>query len=90
MGGWRIKFIFLLIVYFAGFATAVYCLSPVSERAGLEDNERSFVYSILKSDEFAQSFNDGIHKCIDFSKTAANSAGKLIRDSYDNRFQTDG
>jgi hypothetical protein len=26
--GWRSKFIFLLIVYFAGFATAIYYLAP--------------------------------------------------------------
>jgi hypothetical protein len=26
--GWRSKFIFLMLVYFAGFATAIYCLAP--------------------------------------------------------------
>ena len=26
--GWRSKFIFLLVVYFAGFATAIYYLAP--------------------------------------------------------------
>jgi len=31
MGAWRSKFIFLLIVYFAGFATAIYILVPVPE-----------------------------------------------------------
>jgi hypothetical protein len=31
--GWRSKFIFLLIVYFAGFATAIYYLAP-SGRGG--------------------------------------------------------
>ncbi len=29
--GWKGKFIFLLIVYFAGFATAVYYLAPPGE-----------------------------------------------------------
>ncbi|HBG77306.1 MAG: hypothetical protein WC765_03925 [Phycisphaerae bacterium] len=26
--GWRTKFIFLLVIYFAGFATAIYYLAP--------------------------------------------------------------
>ena len=36
--GWRGKFLFLLIVYFAGFATAVYYLAP----SGRESNQSSF------------------------------------------------
>jgi hypothetical protein len=32
--GWRSKFIFLLVVYFAGFATAIYCLAPNGRAAG--------------------------------------------------------
>jgi hypothetical protein len=35
--GWRGKFLFLLIVYFAGFATAVYYLAP-SGRDGSQDS----------------------------------------------------
>jgi hypothetical protein len=33
MGHWRSKFLFGLIVYFGGFATAIYYLSPVSQDA---------------------------------------------------------
>jgi len=80
MRGWRIKFIFLLIVYFAGFATAIYTLAPVPEnKANTSANslfsrsktagEKSSVFSALKSDDFAKSFNSGIHKCIEFGKT---------------------
>ena len=86
MRGWRIKFVFLLVVYFAGFATAVYCLAPVPEnRAGQFYDEKSFVYSALKSDEFAKSFNTGMHKCIDFSKDAAGRAGEFIKQKLDER-----
>ena len=86
MRGWRIKFVFLLVVYFAGFATAVYCLAPVPEdRAGQSDDEKSFVYSAFKSDEFAKSFNTGMHKCIDFSKNAASRAGEFIKQKLDER-----
>lgn len=86
MRGWRIKFVFLLVVYFAGFATAVYCLAPVPEnRACRLHDEQSFVYSALKSDEFAKSFNTGMHKCIDFSKDAASRAGEFIKQKLDER-----
>ena len=43
--GWRGKFLFLLIVYFAGFATAVYYLAP----SGREGGQDSF-YSTKASD----------------------------------------
>ncbi len=91
MGGWRIKFIFLLIVYFAGFATAIYCLAPVPDSQVSQSCEESFVYSALKSDEFAQSFNTGMHKCLDFGKDAAWRVGKFIKQKYDDRqLNTDG
>ena len=86
MRGWRIKFVFLLVVYFAGFATAVYCLAPVPEnRACQLYDEKGFVYSAFKSDEFAKSFNTGMHKCIDFGKDAAGRAGEFIKQKLDER-----
>ena len=88
MRGWRGKFIFLLIVYFAGFATAIYCLVPVPENQIGQPCEKSFVNSVFKSDEFAQSFNTGMHKCIDFGKAAALRAGRFIKQKLDER-QTD-
>jgi hypothetical protein len=92
MRGWRIKFLFLLIVYFAGFATAVYCLAPVPEDQTCEsDDEKSFLDSALKSDDFAKSFNTGMHKCIDFGKNAASHTAKFIKQKLDERqLQTDG
>jgi len=83
MGGWKIKLIFLLIIYFAGFATAVYCLAPVPENQAERACEKSFVNSAFKSDEFAQSFNAGIHKCIDFAKDAARRASELLKQKPD-------
>jgi len=88
MCGWRSKLIFLLIVYFAGFATAIYCLAPVPEN---QASESGFVNSALKSDEFALSFNTGMHKCLDFGKNAARRAGGFLKQKLsDNRGQTDG
>ncbi len=70
---WKGKFIFLVIVYFTGFATAVYFLSPGPDGANEQSLVRanSFAGRELKSDEFMQSFNAGLHKCVGFGKTAA-------------------
>ena len=85
MGGWRSKIIFLLVVYFAGFATAIYCLAPVPENQANQGAEKSFVYSVFKSDEFAKSFNVGMHKCLDFGKDAAHRAGEFLKQKFDER-----
>ena len=88
MRGWRSKLIFLLIVYFAGFASAVYCLAPVPENQACQPGEKS---SVFKSDQFAQSFNAGMHKCLDFSKDATRRAAKFIKQKLDERqLKTDG
>jgi len=89
MRGWRIKFVFLLIVYFAGFATAIYTLAPVPENnaarrpslvARLTGHE-----SRITSQELAKSVNTGIHKCIDFGKDAAWRTAKLIKQKIDQK-----
>jgi len=90
MGAWRSKFIFLLVVYFAGFATAIYCLAPVPEDYACQSSERGFAYSALKSDEFAQSFNVRMHKCLDFGKDAVRRMKTFIKQKLDDRRQADG
>jgi hypothetical protein len=90
MGGWRSKLVFLLVVYFAGFATAIYCLAPVPQDRAAETPEKHALHSVLKSDEFAQSFNVRLHKCLDFSKDAAQRAGVFIKKKLDDRHRTDG
>lgn len=85
----RSKFIFLLIVYFAGFATAIYCLAPAPEGQNLQSGEKSFMNSVVKSDEFAHSFNCGLHKCIDFGRDAARRAGRFIKQKLNER-EADG
>jgi hypothetical protein len=85
MRTWRGKFVFLLIIYFAGFATAIYTLAPVPENQARQPREKSFTYSAFKSDEFAQSFNTGMHKCLDYGKDFAWRMGKFIKQKYDDR-----
>lgn len=83
--GWRSKIIFLLVVYFAGFATAIYCLAPVPENQTNQSGKKGFVHSVFKSDRFAQSFNTGLHKCVDFGKDAACRTGKFVKQKLDER-----
>jgi len=79
MGGWRSKFILLLIVYFLGFATAIYFLAPVSEDYAADCERSGFADSALKSNDFATSLNTGLHRCVDFAKVAAKDLGNFIK-----------
>jgi len=79
MRGWRSKLVFLLIVYFLGFTTAIYCLAPTPENKSCHRSERDLMFPVLKSDDFAESFNTGMHKCIDFSKDTAWRASEFIK-----------
>ncbi len=81
----RGKIVFLLIIYFAGFATAIYTLAPVPENQASQFRENSFKYSAVKSDEFAQSFNTGMHKCLEYGKDFAWRTGKFIKQKYNDR-----
>jgi hypothetical protein len=91
MRGWRVKLIFLLVVYFAGYATAIYTLMPAPQNQANQSADKTLVYSALKSDEFAKSFNAGMHKCIAFGKDAAVRASKYIKQKVNDRQnQTDG
>jgi hypothetical protein len=87
MFGWRMRFVFLLAVYFAGFATAIYCLAPLpQDQVAMSPNcDKGFTYSAFKSDEFAKSFNAGMHKCLDYAKDAAVRAGNFIKQKYDEK-----
>jgi len=80
MRGWRAKFIFLLIVYFAGFATAIYALSPTppdqNAKGGLLDSD-------FQVSNFAKSCNSGMHKAIGAGKEAAQRAAKFIKQKID-------
>jgi hypothetical protein len=96
MRGWRAKFVFLLIVYFGGYATAIYTLAPAPENKTSVSAESSFfrstkanaeenssVFSVVKSDRFKESVNSGIHKCLEFSKDAAWRTAMYIKQKID-------
>jgi hypothetical protein len=77
--GWRTKFVFLLVVYCAGFATAVYYLAPTPEQKSGQPLRLAQVSAALKSQEILKSFNSGMHKCLGLSKEAAAEAAKLLQ-----------
>jgi hypothetical protein len=78
--GWRSKFIFLFIVYFAGFSTAIYFLAPPPENDTGGFDEKGLINSSFDSEQFVASFNTGMHKCVDFGKEAALRTAKFIKD----------
>ncbi len=84
MGGWRAKLIFLLVVYFTGFATAIYCLAP-APNTGFEGDQKQFAACALKSDDFAVAFNSGLHKCVRFGRKAALQTAYFFKEKYHNR-----
>ena len=103
MRGWRAKLVFMLVVYFGGFATAIYTLAPAPENNANASVDSSFfrsikadveekgsVFSAVKSDEFKDSVNSGLHKCFEFSKDAAWRTARFIKQKIDERqVQTD-
>lgn len=86
MRGWRSKLVFMLVVYFAGFATAIYALSPAPE-GQIDGSGKTVIDSFLKSDDFAQSFNSGVHKCVALGKEAVERSAKYIKQRIDERQQ---
>jgi len=79
---WRSRFVYTLIVYCAGFATAIYCLAPgPAAGSGNARTSRSkgLLDSVFKSDEFARSVNAGLHKYVELGKDAAAQATERIK-----------
>lgn len=79
MRGWRSRFIFTLIVYFAGFATAIYALAPPPEGKTARHSDKGMPRAQFDSREFVESFNSGMHKCLQFGKQAAQRTAKLLK-----------
>jgi hypothetical protein len=87
MGVWRNKLIFLFIVYFAGFASAIYCLAPAPDAKAIKSSKKGFAYSALKSDDFAKSFNVSMHKCLYYGKYAAKRFSNFLKQKPDKKKQ---
>ena len=81
MRGWRTKFIFLLIVYFAGFASAIYALAPAPQDQG--GGKASLLNTDFQMSSFAKSLNSGMHKAVAAGREAAQRAAKFVKQKFD-------
>ncbi|NQV34247.1 MAG: hypothetical protein HQ515_16250 [Phycisphaeraceae bacterium] len=83
--GWRARFVFLLMVYVAGFATAIYVMTPTQEGQGFSFQGKGRLREAIQPRQFAQSVNTGLSKCADMSKTIAEHASVIIKEQLDER-----
>ncbi len=80
--GWRSRFIFTLLVFFAGFATAIHTLAPAPDDETTATERYSAKTSPewkFNSEEFVEDLNSGMHKALEFGKKAAVRTGKVLR-----------
>jgi hypothetical protein len=70
----------MLIVYFGGFATAIYMLAPPPEGGDEKSFDNVSSAAAFDSQEFTQSFNAGMHKCLAFGKEAACHTADFIKE----------
>ena len=71
----------MFILYFAGFATAVYMLAPKPKSE--QNNSQNIIqtkFAKFDSQEFIMSFNSGLHKSVDLGKEAAVHLSKYIKE----------
>ncbi|MBL7106754.1 MAG: hypothetical protein ISS77_04005 [Phycisphaerae bacterium] len=78
MGGWKSKLIFMMVIYFAGFGTAIYTLSPSPEGIGGNNNQIASISSQFSTGKFTDQVNIGMHKFISIAKKAAMKSGGII------------
>ena len=83
--GWRTKFVFLLMVYVAGFLTAIYFMAPTQGGLNLSQDNQGSLRSAIRPDEFAQSVNAGLSKCAEMGKIVAGHASVLIKQQLNER-----
>jgi len=84
MGGWRNKLIFLLIVYFAGFATAVYYAVPAYTEAA-EQMENSQNFSSFAQQGVSTSFEVRAQQLWDIAKDKSRRLSLFIREKIEEK-----
>ncbi len=93
MRGFRGKLITFLVIYFAGFATAVYVIVPPQDQSQQvqivrEDGDNQFKIPNFNTEEFIFSFRRGMDKCIAFGKSAAIEVGHMVKEKYESTYDT--
>ena len=88
---WRSRILFTFIIYFSGFATAIYTIAPANgETDGQRAQARSGWTSLQNenvsgSEKFAQVFNSGMRKYLSFAEEKAVEIGRDIKARFDER-----
>ena len=72
----KARLLIALIVYFAGFATAIYALAPVDTES--QDQHKTAFSSFTKSDQFALNCSDRLRKIASLAEEAAKKTGSFI------------
>jgi hypothetical protein len=78
---WRSKLLFMLVVYFAGFATAVYFLAPVDEDMTASVNsDESYIHRQFDTEKFAKTTSVRLHEFISFAGDKASGVSELLKE----------
>lgn len=86
MGQWRGKVLFMLIVYAAGFATALYVLAPAEAQAADGENgvfagslEQTARCGSVEMPAWAASARAGMNKAVSFAEEKALMLAEVIK-----------
>ena len=83
MRGWRVKVLFILIIYFAGFATAIYTLVPTPDAQGdqVSGVSKCGIGNIdnTRAEAIGLALHSGIDKYGRIAKEKALVVGELIK-----------
>lgn len=89
-GDMKIRFLFVLIVFFAGMATGIYISAPGQE-ADTKSEDRNFAASAVRSDEFAAKLNTHLHKGLQWGKEAAEKTSQMVKEKIsEHQLRSDG
>ena len=87
MRNWRGKLITALVIYFAGFATAIYFLAPVTEAGGKAEQVTRSRESNSETQQFAIAFNGKMKQALSFAEEKAVEIGQTIKTELAKRQQ---
>ncbi len=79
MRNWRGKLITTLIIFSAGFATAIYFLAPVTETNGETKKVTRSRESNSETQQFAIAFNGKLKQALSFAEEKAVELGQVIK-----------
>lgn len=80
---WRRKILFALIMYFAGFATAIYALAPADDTQTHSQASAAKIHNNSdtgsSSEQFASAFNTHMRKYLSVAEEQAEKLGEFIK-----------